>query len=145
MEPRPGVFDHELDSVPPRSVVQVPPREEIALYQRLVVNPLLAFLLTAVVVAILSIALKFQFPRLFAVGVGLVAVDLFLFRYRCLDCKATGWLLRYRRHVCSAIIARWQRGELPRFCGPAVKIQLASWIILAASVSVLALIMLVFR
>jgi hypothetical protein len=140
VEPGPGVFDHDLDSLPPRS--GAPGRDSIALYQRLVVNPFPAVLVFVIIVAIARTGFATRSVGLFTLGVGLSLVDLFLFKYHCLDCRATGWLLRYRRHVCPGVIARWNRGELPRFCGPGVKIQLAGWLILLASVSVLGLIML---
>jgi hypothetical protein len=137
MDPGPGVFDHELDSVPRR--LEAPPRETIALYQRLAVNPVLAVLVFTIAAGTLSLALKVRSPRLFALAVGLYFMDLFLFQYHCFDCKATGWLLRYRRHVCPAVVARWHGAQLPRFCGPAVRIQLAAWLILLASLFVLGL------
>jgi hypothetical protein len=110
-------------------------------FQRLVVNPFLAVLVFIIIVALWREGVTRRSPALFQLGVGLVLVDVFLLQYHCLDCGATGWLLRYRRHACPTVMLRWQRGEWRRFRGPGVKLQLVAWLILVAAALVLILIM----
>ena len=143
MLPGPDVFDPDLDPHPQRS--GGPRSDSIAPYQRLIVNPFLAVLLFVIVLAIVRTALRTRALGLFQLGVGLVLVDLFLVQYHCLDCGATGWLLRYRRHACPTVLTRWQRGEQRRFRGPSVRIQLVGWLVLLGSAFVMGLIMLLAR
>ena len=77
---------------------------------------------------------------MFKFGFGLLALDFFLVQYHCRDCGATGWLLRYRKHVCPAVVARWHQRELPRFRGPGVRAQLVGWLILSLSATILVLV-----
>jgi hypothetical protein len=51
----------------------------------------------------------------------------FLIQYHCVDCGATGWALRHRRHACPEEVARWQnRRPLPRGL-PSVGTQIVMW------------------
>ena len=143
MQSGPDVYDRDLDPQPRRSLD--PAHVSIAPYQRLIVNPFLAVLLFVIILAIVQTAIQTRTAGLFPLGLGLVLVDLFLVQFHCLDCGATGWLLRYRRHACPTVIARWQRGEHRRFRGPSVKLQLAGWIVLLAAAFVLGLVTLVSR
>jgi hypothetical protein len=139
VESGPDIFDRELDPQPHRPAG--PQRDTVVPFQRLVVNPFLAVLVFIIIVWLWSEGLKWQSPALFQLGVGLLIVDVFLVQFHCLDCGATGWLLRYRRHACPTVLARWGRSEWRRFRGPGVRLQLASWLILLASVTVLVLIL----
>jgi hypothetical protein len=139
MQPGPDVFDPDLDPQPQRPARL--DRASIVAFQRLIVNPFLAVLLFVVIVAIWRMSFARRSPGLFQLGVVLFTVDVFTVQFHCLDCGATGWLLRYRRHACPTVLARWQRGERPRFRGPGVRLQLTSWLILLAGALVLVLIM----
>jgi hypothetical protein len=138
VQPGPDVFDPDLDP-PPRRTAN-PDRESIVEFQRLVVNPFLAVLVFIVIVAVFRTSLAKRTSSLFEIGVVLFVIDVFLIQYHCLDCGATGWLLRFRRHACGAVQARWQRGERRRFRGPGVRIQLAVWLVFLAAVTMLGLI-----
>jgi hypothetical protein len=76
---------------------------------------------------------------MFEVGFGLLALECLLVQYHCRDCGATGFLVRYRRHTCPAVLARWHHRERPRFRGPGVRAQLVAWLILLLSVAILVL------
>ena len=139
MQSGPDLFDRELDPQPPSWVGQG--RDTVVPFQRLVVNPFLAVLVFVMIVALWREGVTRRSPALFQLGVGLLLVDVFLVQYHCLDCGATGWLLRYRRHACPTVMSRWQRQEWRRFRGPGVRLQLVVWLILVAAVFVLALIL----
>ncbi len=139
MQSGPDLFDRELDPQPPSRVGQG--RDTVVPFQRLVVNPFLAVTVFVIIIALWREGVTRRSPALFQLGVGLVLVDVFLVQYHCLDCGATGWLLRYRRHACPTVLSRWQRAEWRRFRGPGVKLQLAAWLILVAAALVLILIM----
>jgi hypothetical protein len=133
----PGVFDHELDSQP-RSPLR-PLNESIVLYQRLVVNPFLAVLALVIIVAIGPWVEARQSFGSFQAMLAVFAVK-FLVQYHCRDCGATGFLTGSRKHVCPAVLARWHQYEMPRFRGPSVNAQYVLWLILLASVFILALV-----
>jgi catechol 2,3-dioxygenase-like lactoylglutathione lyase family enzyme len=137
------VFDRDLDPQPRRSLD--PRRVSIGPYQRLIVNPFLAVLLFVIIIALGRMAFRTDTLGLFPFLVLLIVVDVFLVQYHCLDCGATGWLVRYRRHGCATVVTRFQRGEMRRFRGPGVRSQLAMWLILLAAGCATGLIMLVSR
>jgi hypothetical protein len=56
-------------------------------------------------------------------------LGLFLVQFHCLDCGATGWLVRYQRHACPKVVARWRSRVVRRFHGPRLRIQLIAWLI----------------
>jgi hypothetical protein len=136
-EPWPSTYDRELDGHPRESSqgsreqpLMQSPRESFETYQRFIANPLLAVL--AVVLAFLLVRTGVQTRHLtwFLTGIGLLTLVVPLLQFHCLDCGATGWLLRHRRHACPAVVARWERRQLPRFVGPRVKAQLLAWLYL---------------
>ncbi|HEX3449846.1 MAG TPA: hypothetical protein VHS97_16450 [Isosphaeraceae bacterium] len=127
MEAGSGIFDHDLDAQPRR---RIPTREDPPYeYQRLVVNPFL----TVLIWIIFSGLHRGIEPRLTAavfVAVLVVFVlGLFLVQFHCLDCGATGWLVRYQRHACPKVVARWRSRVVRRFHGPRLRIQLIAWLI----------------
>ena len=132
------VFDRELDPQPQRPAR--PDSASIVPFQRLVVNPFLAVFGFIIVAALWYEAFSRHAPAFFQFGVGLLVVAVLLVQYHCLDCGATGWLLRYRRHACPTVVWRWQRGEWRRFRGPGVRLQLTAWLIFLAGMVVLVLI-----
>ncbi len=137
------VFDRDLDPQPRRSLD--PARVSIGPYQRLIVNPFLSVLVFVIIIAIARAALQTETLGVFPFLVFLILADVFLVQYHCIDCGATGWLLRYRRHGCPTIVSRFQRGELRRFRGPSVRLQLVLWLVFLAAAVVLVLIVLFSR
>jgi hypothetical protein len=128
VDPRGGIFDHDLDAEPRRpNWNRVDPPYE---YQRLVVNPFLTVLVWIVFVGLLRSVV----PRQDAAGLAADIVFLFLavllIQFHCLDCGTTGWLIRYQHHACPNVIERWQNRIIRRFHGPRLKIQLVAWFIL---------------
>jgi hypothetical protein len=133
----PDVFDRDLDPQPHR-----PARSDlrsIVPFQRLIVNPFLTVLGFVIIVAIWYEAFNRRATGLLQLGVALLLGVGFLVQYHCLDCGKTGWLFRYRRHACPAVVARWELGERRRFRGPGVRAQLWLWFIVLASACVLGL------
>jgi hypothetical protein len=139
----PDVYDRDLDPQPRRSLD--PAHVSIAPYQRLIVNPFLAVLVFVIIVAIALYAIRTEILGLFPFLVILVLLDPFLVQYHCLDCGATGWLIRYRKHGCPTVVARFQLGEHRRFRGPSVKLQLVGWLVSLAAAAVVGLVMLLRR
>jgi hypothetical protein len=138
VNPGPGVFDHDLDSQPTARVSPLPARgDSVAPYQRLVVNPFLTVLALVITAAIQRWASEHLSLGMFELGFGLLALEFLLVQYHCRDCGATGFLIRFRRHVCPAVLARWNQREWPRFRGPGVRAQLVGWFILLLSVTIL--------
>jgi hypothetical protein len=134
-----GVFDADLDSPQPLRPVRLQ-AESVEPFQRLVVNPFLAVLALILVVTFERWAIEHKNLGSFEVAFGLIGLCFFLIQYHCRDCGATGFLLRFRKHVCPTVLARWNQRERPRFRGPGVRAQLLGWFILLASVSILVLI-----
>jgi hypothetical protein len=139
-EPWQSTYDPDLD-LPPQP--QPPnPVESLKAYQRLVVNPFLAVLSGVGVFTVVRGAVQTRSLTLFFIGIGLMPVPFLLLQFHCLDCGATGWLLRYRRHACPAVVVRWQSRQLRRFHGPRLGAQLQIWSYLLVSALVLGLILL---
>ena len=92
MEHGRATFDPDLDLQPrrPSTVPNVPVDE----YQRLVANPFLAVLGWLAMFGLLREAVRRQNLALFMTGIILLFVACFLLQFHCLDCGATGWLLR---------------------------------------------------
>jgi hypothetical protein len=133
----PDVFDRDIDPQPRRPARS--DRGSIVPSQRLIVNPFLAVLGFVIIVAIWREAFIRRSSGLFQLGAALLLVVGFLVQYHCLDCGATGWLIRCRRHACPTVVARWELGERRRFRGPGVRSQLWIWFILLAAACVLGL------
>jgi hypothetical protein len=132
-----STFDPDLDVQPRRHA-----REPLEPYQRLVANPFLAVLAWIFIAALVDAAVRSQNLPLFLTAIGLLFVAFFLLQFHCLDCGATGWVLRYRKHACPPVVARWQSRTVRRFHGPSMKSQLVGWFIVIPSAVVLGLIML---
>jgi hypothetical protein len=129
-------FDPELDNLTRRPSPRY--REPLPRFQRLVVNPLLAVLCWLMVFFVLKITVQNRHLVGFLVGVGLLFLPFLLVQYHCMDCGKTGWVLRYRRHACPPVIARWQTQQAPQTRGPNVKFQLVLWSVFFVSAFVLA-------
>src|SRR5438105_489540 len=50
-------------------------------------------------------------------------VPFVLIQFHCLDCRATGWLLRVRHHACPSVVARWISKESLRGRWPSITVQ----------------------
>jgi hypothetical protein len=133
-EPTPTLFDSELD--PPRRPPPALRVESIGPYQRLIVNPFLAVLGWLMAAALIRYSTRSRNLPLYLGALLWLFVPFLLIQFHCLDCGATGWYLRARRHACGAVVARWQRGEWRRFRGPGAKAQLVIWlyVLLAAAI-----------
>ena len=138
MEPGRTTFDPDLDLQP-----RQPARdsiEPIEGYQRLVANPFLAVLAWLVAFGLVSESMKRQNLALFMTGIILLFVAFFFLQFHCLDCGATGWLLRSWAHACPAVVARRQSRMVRRFHGPGLKTQLAAWFIVMMAAFVLGMV-----
>jgi hypothetical protein len=111
------------------------PRESFETYQRFIANPLLTVLDGLLAFLLIRAGLQTRNLALFLTGIGLLFLAIPLLQFHCLDCGATGWLLRYRRHACPPVVVRWQSRESLRFRGPGVLAQLLAWLgVLAAGI-----------
>lgn len=130
-----GTFDEDLDLQPRRPAPE--PDEPVEVYQRLIANPFLAVLAWLVSFYLFRESLRRQNLPLFLTGFVVFFGAFFLMHFHCLDCGATGWLVRSRQHACPAVVARRQGGWARRWRGPAIKIQLAAWFIFMIAALVL--------
>ena len=64
-------------------------------------------------------------------------IAFFFLQFHCLDCGATGWLLRSWAHACPAVVARRRSQAVRRFRGPGLKLQLAAWFIFLTAAFIL--------
>jgi hypothetical protein len=129
-------FDPDVDLLPPPETA--PPPEVLGDYRRLLVNPLLALLIWIGAAAVIRAAVGSRNLAQFLSGIVLLFVAPLFVQFHCLDCRATGWLIRYRHHACSSVVNRWKaRAELR---WPTLKVQLAVWFALLAAVSILGLV-----
>jgi len=140
VDPGRGTFDRDLDA-PPVSPPRIP-FELLREYQRLVVNPLLGVLAWLATFALIRAGVKRQSPTLFLTGLSLLFIAFFLHQFHCLDCGATDWLFRYRRHACPSIVARYQNHAVRRFRIPSVATQITIWFYLLGGALLLVLILL---
>jgi hypothetical protein len=124
-------FDPDFD-LPPRAPSNVPD-EPIGDHQRLVANPCLAFLAWIAVFGLIREAVRRQNLALFMSGIVLLFVAFFFVQFHCLDCGATGWLLRSWAHACPAVIARSHGRLVRRIYGPGPKLQLVGWFVLVVA------------
>ena len=130
-----SVFDPDLDVSRPRRVrIEVEPIEE---YQRLLANPFLAVLCWVVVFFVVRQALRLDSFALFLVGLVLLSCSILMVQYHCLDCGATGWLIRCRRHACPDVVRAQNNPGTWRRRGPRVETQIVVWLYGLVAVAVL--------
>ena len=136
MEPGGGTFDPDLDA-PPRRQAFVP-ADPVDKYQRLVANPFLMVLAWIVLAGLIRGVAPGQ--ELAGLGAGIVVfmMSLLLIQFHCLDCGATGCLLRRHHHVCPKVMIRWQNHIVRRFHGPGLGLQLFGWFIVIMTAIALA-------
>ena len=105
-----------------RSVYADDPRA----YQRLVVNPFLAFLALIGWVALMRFGYRERLLPAFLLAQVLPVLAYFAVQYHCLDCGATGRLSRWKDHACESVVARRLAGRPRRFRGPNPRSQMLS-------------------
>jgi hypothetical protein len=138
VEPGRATFDPDLDLQPRRPSPD--PNVPVDEYQRLVANPFLAVLGWLAMFGLLREAVRRQNLAMFMTGIILLFVAFFFLQFHCLDCGATGWLLRSWAHACPAVVARRQSGLVRRIRGPGLKLQLVAWFIFLTAVFVLGMV-----
>jgi hypothetical protein len=134
----PSTYDRDIDLHPPGASSSTEPIDP---YRRLVANPLLTVAVVVAAIFLIRIALEKRALPLFLASIGLVFGSVLLVQFHCLDCGATGWMLRAGRHACPALLARWREGRGSRWRFPGLKTQMLVWIHLLASVTGLLLIL----
>jgi hypothetical protein len=143
VEPGRTTFDPDLD-LQPRPLVP-DSMEPVDRYQRLVANPFLAALAWLVAFRLINESLNRQNLALFMTSIVLLLVAFFFLQFHCLDCGATGWLLRSWVHACPAVIARRRSRAVRRIHGPGIKLQLVAWFIIGMAAYVLGMVALESR
>jgi hypothetical protein len=130
VEPAAGRFDRDFDSNGGRPARN---REQsLDVHQRIVVNPFLTVLGWVAVSGLIYKSIQIKSMPLFLAGNGLMFFACVLLQFHCLDCGATGWLLRYRSHACPSVVLRSQNLAVRRFRGPGVKAQIVAWSVFTA-------------
>lgn len=127
MYPGRRTYDPDLD-IQPRPP-SLGPTEPVEAFQRLVANPFLTFFAWLVAFGLVVQSLHRLNLALFVAGLALLFLAFLLLQFHCLDCGATGWLLRASAHACPAVIARRQIGRSRRSRVPGLKWQLVAWFI----------------
>jgi len=105
-------------------------------FRRLVVNPFLALLGLVAWWGLVSSGPFRRAPYLVVPALSLLAGLPPLLQYHCLDCGATGRLLRWRRHACPAVRDREAADRPRRFRGPSPPLQLIIWAYVVGSIAV---------
>ena len=92
MYPGRRTYDPDLD-IQPRPP-SLGPTEPVEAFQRLVANPFLTFFAWLVAFGLVVQSLHRLNLALFVAGLALLFLAFLLLQFHCLDCGATGWLLR---------------------------------------------------
>ena len=117
---RPGLLPGGLDGEPEA-------------YLRLIANPFLGLLYLVTWLIFLYKAVIGEFagpltPMLVVVLVTALGLVPYFMQYHCLDCGATGRLLRWRKHLCHRALARKESGQRRRIRGPTPPLQIVLWL-----------------
>jgi hypothetical protein len=107
-----------------------------------VANPFLAVLAWVVAFGLLSESVRIPNLAGFMTAVTLLFVAFFLLQFHCLDCGATGWLLRSWAHACPAVVARSQSQRVSPFRRPGLGPQLFAWFIVITAAFILGVVIL---
>jgi hypothetical protein len=134
-EPTPSLFDPDHDT--PRSLPNGLRKGAVAAYQRVIVNPLLAILGWSLAMVLIRYSTRSHNLALYLSAILWLFVPFVLIQFHCLDCRATGWLLRVRRHACPAVVARWISKESLRGRWPSITVQIHCWIYALVAVATL--------
>lgn len=125
MDSESTLFDAELDA--PRQRPRAIPVEPAAACQRLVVNPFLAVLGWLAAAGLIRHSLQSHNLALHLSALIWLFVPYLLIQYHCLDCHATGWYVRSRRHLCPPVLDRLARGGKASHW-PRARTQLVLWL-----------------
>jgi hypothetical protein len=106
--------------------------------QRLVANPFLAIFGLIGWFALMRQALAVRSLPLFGFALLSLGVVILLPQYHCLDCGATGLLIRWKSHACESVRLRQECGQARRIRGPNPWVQTVLWCYLLAALAVLA-------
>jgi hypothetical protein len=109
--------------------------------KRLIVNPFLVLVDWLAAYAFFRAAIMRVDFTMFQIGAALLLVSSVLCQYHCLDCGATGWLVRHRRHRCPEAVARSRIERPRRWHIPGVAVQIVVWGYLVAMAVALYLIL----
>ena len=133
-------YDPDLDLQPRQPIRDS--IEPVDQCQRLVANPFLAVLAWVVAFGLLTESVRHPNLAAFMTAITLSFVAFFLLQFHCLDCGATGWLLRSWAHVCPAVVARRQSQRVSPFRGPGLGLQLFAWFIVITAAFIFAMVIL---
>ena len=126
-------LDHDTQHSLPRGLGT----NAISAYQRVIVNPLLAILGWLLAIVLIRYSTSSHNLALYLTAILWLFVPFVLVQFHCLDCRATGWLLRVRRHACPSVVARWVSKESLRGRWPTITVQIHCWIYALFAVTVL--------
>jgi hypothetical protein len=126
-QPSRPAHDPEFDRVPARTPIRHAYYGDSSAYQRLVVNPFLAFLTLISWVAMTRLGYRNRLLAVFLLAQGLPVLAYFAVQFHCLDCGATGRLSRWKDHACESVVARRLAGRPRRFRGPNPRSQMLLW------------------
>jgi hypothetical protein len=110
-----------------------------------IVNPLLAILGWLLAIVLIRYSTRSHNLPLYLTAILWLFVPFVLIQFHCLDCRATGWLLRVRRHACPSVVARWISKESLRGRWPSITVQIHCWIYALVAVAILGFIAFVSR
>jgi hypothetical protein len=139
---RPSPYDPDLDPSPRPSAGA---GEMFEVYQRFIANPFLAVLACIPVLLLIRAGLQSHQLAWFLGGLCLLCLTFLLVQFHCLDCGATGWLWRSRRHACPELMNRWRAGKLGRLRPPPLSTQILVWLYVMAAVGALVIVRFALR
>jgi hypothetical protein len=128
MATQPGLLDPEIDL--PRDLRRRPGDVgPLYPYQRMVANPFLAVFAMLAWYGAVTWSCRVGRLDCFLASTFSALLIPFLFQYHCLDCGATGHVVRAAGHACPRVTGRRQAGARRRFRGPTPVTQTKIWIL----------------
>ena len=106
-------------------------------HQRIIANPFLALSGAWTCFSAVAFGGRHGIAVLVVLGIIGLPVTVLLLHYHCLDCGQTGWLFRWRSHVCDAILTRRRAGRPRRCPWPNPSSQLLIWFVVIVGAAVL--------
>lgn len=102
-------------------------------YLRLVANPFLGFVYLTAWLGVMYKTVAEGFagpltPMLLAILIAALWLIPHFMQYHCLDCGATGKLLRWKKHLCHRPMQRREAGRPRAFRGPSPPLQIVLWL-----------------
>jgi len=131
----PATSDPEFQPV---ASSRVEPAPEAGEYRRILVNPFLGFLATALWVRAVFVIAHAEtilgLPQTVTAPLWCASIWLIprLFRFHCLDCGRSGRLWRWKEHVCPTVAERVASGRTRTVRGPSPWVQLLIWVYVLA-------------